>query len=341
MDSVLWDNFVECHPLGTIYHHSSWQDVIRKTYGYQPLYHVVLEDGAGLKAAVSSVFVKSRLTGNRIISYPFSDTCDPLSGNSGELEVLLEAVERSRTKLSARFAEFRFAKDHRFMNNRTWSPVYSTHLLDLDRGPEELFRSFHKSCIQRAITKAKRQDLEVVTGTTEEDLKAFYRLHLMTRKRHGAPIQPYRFFRNLWNALSSKNMLTLLLAHCSDKVVAGIIILWFKNTAYYKFGASDERFLRLRVNQLLMWKAIQMAQERGCQTFDFGRSRSTNNGLAQYKSRWGTQKIALHYLNIPKVRKCEALIESSSIQATLSRIITRMPKLFNRMTGELLYKHFA
>lgn len=67
IDPALWDQFVEHHPLGTIYHHRLWQDVILKTYGYQPLYHILLEDSAIFKAAVSSVFVKSHLTGNRIV----------------------------------------------------------------------------------------------------------------------------------------------------------------------------------------------------------------------------------------------------------------------------------
>ena len=341
IDPALWDDFVRRHPLATIYHHRLWQDVILKTYGYQPLYHILLEDSAIFKAAVSSVFVKSRLTGNRIVSYPFSDTCDPLVRNSAELGLLLDAMEESRAKVGAQFVEFRFAKAHRFMNNQRWCPEYSTHLLDLDREPAALFRTFHKSCIQRAIKKARQEGLDIVTGKTEEDLRTFYRLNLMTHKRHGVPIQPYRFFRNLWNTLSPSNMLTLLLGRYHDKVVAGIILLWFKDIAYYKFGASDEKFLRSRVNQLLMWKAIRMAQQRGCRTFDFGRANCTNQGLARYKTRWGTRNMSLHYLNVPNVRKSGVLMESSSRHTILKKIITRMPVLVNRMSGQLLYKHFA
>ena len=207
IDPTLWDNFVERHPLGTIYHHSLWQDVIKKTYGYQPLYHLLQEDSSGLQAAISSAFVKSRLTGNRIISYPFSDTCDPLVESSEQLRVLIEAVERSRAELNARFVELRFAKAHRFINDYPSRTEYHDYHLALDRQPEVLFRSFHKNCIQRAIKKAKREALEIVIGKTEEDMKAFYRLNLMTRKKHGVPVQPYRFFRNLWYTLFPRGML--------------------------------------------------------------------------------------------------------------------------------------
>ncbi len=341
IDPLVWDEFVEHHPLGTIYHHSSWQEVIKKTYGYQPLYHFLQEDSSGLQAAISSAFVKSRLTGNRIISYPFSDTCDPLVETSEQLDALLKALEKSRSELNARFVELRFAKANRFIDNYPSCPEYHSYHLALDEKPDTLLRTFHKSCIQRAIKKAKQQGLQIVTGKTEGDMKAFYRLHLTTRKKHGVPIQPYRFFRNLWNTLFPKNMLTLFLGGYHDKVIGGIVVLWFKDIAYFKFGASDYEFLHLRANQLLMWKAIQLAQERGCRIFDFGRTNCVNKGLAQYKTRWGTRKMALHYFIIPNVRKSEALIESSSRHAISRKVITRMPELVNRMSGELLYKHFA
>lgn len=166
-------------------------------------------------------------------------------------------MEESRAKLGTQFVELRFAKANHFIDNYPSRPEYHNYLLSLEKEPKELFRTFHKSCIQRAIKKARQQGLDIVTGKTEEDVKAFYWLNLMNRKRHGVPVQPYQFFRNLWNTLSPKNMLTLLLGRYHDKVVAGIIVLWFKDVAYYKFGASDDKFFRSRVNQLLMWKAIR------------------------------------------------------------------------------------
>ena len=341
IDPALWDNFVERHPLGTIYHHSLWQDVIKKTYGYQPLYHLVLEDSSGLQAAISSAFVKSRLTGNRIISYPFSDTCDPLVESSEQLRVLIEAVERSMAELNARFVELRFAKAHRFINDYPSRTEYHTYHLALDRQPEVLFRSFHKNCIQRAVKKAKKEDLEIVTGKTEQDMKEFYRLHVITRKKHGIPVQPFRFFRNLWDTFHFRDMLGLLLARYQKKFAAAIIVLSFSGTTYYKFGASDEAFSSLRANQLLMWEAIKWAHQRGCHSFDFGRTSSTNEGLSKYKSRWGTEKIPLAYLQIPTVGKSEALVESSRKHAYLKKIMTHMPALINRISGELLYRHFA
>ena len=341
IDPTIWNDFVTRHPLGTIYHHSLWQNVIRKTYGYQPLYHLLLNESSSLEAAISSVFVRSRFTGNRIISYPFSDSCDPLVSNSAELAVLMEAMERTRSELNAKFIELRFAKNGHLMDNDPCHPEYYTYHLSLDRDVDELFRSFHKNCIQRAIKKANQEQLEIVTGGSLQDLKTFYHLHIMTRKKHGVPIQPFRFFKNLWNALFPKGMLGLLLVRHKDMFVAGIIILYLKETAYYKYGASDDRFFHLRANQCLMWEAIQRAHEKGCSRFDFGRASTADMGLAQYKSRWGTQTLALNYLQIPHNLKCPALTERSKQHSILKKLIKLMPKLGIRISGKILYRHLA
>jgi lipid II:glycine glycyltransferase (peptidoglycan interpeptide bridge formation enzyme) len=341
VDREQWDDFVERHPLGSIYHHSAWQDVIKKTYGYKPLYHLLLDDNGNLQAAISSVLVKSWLTGKRIVSFPFSDTCDPLIRKDDELEALLDALEQSKFELNAHLVELRFAQAYPFSKYQTSNQEYYNHKLSLDRDPKTILSSFHKSSVQRAIKKAKDQGLEVVDGMSEEDLKAFYHLHLLTRKKQGMPIQPYRFFKHLFSELAPRGMLTLSLALHKHRPVAGIVMLWHQNTAYYKFGASDESFLHLRGNQLLMWEAIQRAQENGFRNFDFGRTSLANKGLAQYKSRWGTKSVTLHYLRLPEVAKAGALNESSKKHLTLKKMIARMPAIVIRMTGEIFYKHFA
>ncbi len=341
VDTALWDDFVQRHPLGTIYHHSLWQKVIQKTYGFQPFYHLILDHHSKLQAALPLAFVKSWVTGNRIVSYPFSDTCDPLVGNSGELEALVKAAWKSRVDLNARFVELRLAKAYQFLNGHHCYSDYLTHRLALSEKPEVLFRSFHKSCIQRAINKAQKENVQIVTGKTKQDLRLFYRLHVMTREKQGVPVQPYRFFRNLWEAFAPEDMITLLLARHQDRMVAGMVVLWFNGIAYYKFGASDENFLSLRANQLLMWETIQLAEQKGCQIVDFGRTSVANKGLIQYKSRWGTRQLAVHHLRLPNEQRCDLLNESSYKHTMIKRVMARMPVFVLRVIGELCYRHFA
>ena len=158
----------------------------------------------------------------------------------------------------------------------------------------------------------------------------------MTRKKHGIPSQPFSFFRELWSSLKSRNLITLLLARYRDRFIAGIILCWFKDIAYYKFSASDDKFLNLRANQLLIWTAIRLAQQHSCKIFNF-----VNEGLSKYKSRWGAQETSLSYLQIPNGKKSETLTESSRKHAFIRKMLSMMPLSIIRLTGKLLYNHLA
>ncbi len=58
----------------------------------------------------------------------------------------------------------------------------------------------------------------------EQDLKKFYFIHAATRKRQGFPIQPYRFFKNMWKILYPQGYFTLLLAELNQTKIAGIVL---------------------------------------------------------------------------------------------------------------------
>jgi lipid II:glycine glycyltransferase (peptidoglycan interpeptide bridge formation enzyme) len=145
----------------------------------------------------------------------------------------------------------------------------------------------------------------------------------------------------MWETFVPLDMLTLLLARHQQEWVAGIIVLWFKGIGYYKYGASDDRLLHLRANQVLMWEAIRLAHERGCAAFEFGRTSVANRGLTQYKDRWGATRETLHYVRLPEAVKLRTLNETSPTHRQMKRIMARMPGFALRAAGELLYKHFA
>ena len=71
------------------------------------------------------------------------------------------------------------------------------HQLDLRPTLNNIFRSFHPSCVQRKIKRAERENLAFKEGQSEELLAAFYRLLRITRRRHGVPPQPFEWFLNL------------------------------------------------------------------------------------------------------------------------------------------------
>lgn len=331
-----WDSFVEAQALGTVYHHSLWHASIEKTYGYST-YYLLREDSGKISAGLPLAVCKSPLGSKRLISYPFSDVCGPLAENDTDAADLMRAAVELRKTLPADSVELR-----EFQTNGLdgATPEYYGFVLDLDRPEESVYKSFHKDCIRRAIKKAIRCGVAVTEGRSIEDMRAYYGLHLKTRRRQGVPSQPMSFFENLWEKLYPKGMLTLLFAECGGIKIAGLVLLKHKKTAYYKYGASDERFFRFCPNQILMWSAIKNAIIEGFERFDFGRTYSGDASLIEYKSRWGAHKIPMRYIRVPASKKHIAA-EGKLIARMAGGILKKMPLFSIRMIGGSFYRFLA
>lgn len=88
-----WDQFVENHEMGLIYHLSGWKKVIEKTFPHiRGIFLAVVENNE-IKAALPIYEVKSWLTGHRFVSVPFAQFCDPLVSSAIDLKLILQKIQ--------------------------------------------------------------------------------------------------------------------------------------------------------------------------------------------------------------------------------------------------------
>ncbi len=338
-----WNRFTEAHPSGSIYHHSCWMQVIQKTYNYEPCYLAVKDERDCVQGVLPLFFVDSWLTGKRVISLPFSPYGGPLTTNPENLDVLLEALENHAKLRNAAYVQLRCAMESISLNRREYlqDEYYKIHILDLRPEVDALMGGFHKSCIRRPILKSLKNGLVLRIAETEEDLQAFYQLQLQTRKKHGIPPQPLEYFQNMWRILRPLNYMKLLMALYGSQVVAAMVLLQFKDMIVYQNGASDPRFLSLKPNHFLLWKAIEMSKAEGFQFFNFGKSSPQDKGLIEFKQRWGTKEYSLSYYYYPKVKGKTTNIETSRKYRLVTSICQHLPPPLLKRIGEIVYRHLA
>jgi CelD/BcsL family acetyltransferase involved in cellulose biosynthesis len=333
-----WQNLVERHPHGSVFHSTPWLDALSLTYGYEPVVYTTTPPTNELSNGIVFCRVRSWVSGSRLVSLPFSDHCEPLA-NSQEMTELIHSLQASRRLTRWKYIELRPLRPDAAAHTRdlTRTESYSLQMLDLRPDLDTLFRNFHKSCIQRKIQRAQRENLTYEEGRTDALLNKFYNLLLLTRRRHGLPPQPLTWFRNVVACLGDRVLIRI--ASKNGQAVASIVTMQYKDVLVYKYGCSDSLFNNLGGNSLLFWRAIQDAKRNGLLKFDFGRSEADNRGLITFKENWGAFSRPLDYYRLPARQPLN--LHSGWRSRVAKGLFSVMPDTLLAATGKLLYRHIG
>jgi CelD/BcsL family acetyltransferase involved in cellulose biosynthesis len=316
-----WAEFLFRHPDSSVFHTPAWLTALQVTYGYKPLVLTTSPPGAALENGIPFCRVNSVLTGKRLVSLPFSDHCQPLSPPQSLLEELQEIHSQQKLK----YIELRPLESTLAVSEGYW-----LHILDLRPPLEDIQRKFHPDCVRRKIRRAERENLATEEGRSEKLLDEFYSLQVRTRRRHRLPPQPRQWFRNVLDALGEKAEIRV--ARYRGRPVASILTLRHKTTAVYKYGCSAVEDNSRGGMQLLFWQHIQDAKARGMEWMDLGRCDIGDEGLAEFKERWGAVRREIGYYRFPA---------HAPQRASKPAFVSKLPAPILIAAGRLLYRHMG
>jgi hypothetical protein len=329
-----WDDLLRQSGDSCFFHSSAWAEVLRSTYGFRPQYFAVTEAG-GLSLLMPFMEVDSALTGKRGVSLPFTDYCPAHARNEGDLREAAAEVIAHGERAKWKYAEWR---DAAWLGEDL--PVWESHYfheIDLRRGESDLFASLSDNN-RRNIRKAGRSGVAVRVEQSAAAMSEFYRLNVLTRKRHGLPPQPRSFFRNVFDLIIAKDMGAVVTATYENRVVAASVYFCFGERGMYKYGASDLERQELRPNNILMWEALLWLKSRGLATMDLGRTELPNEGLLRFKRTWGAKESLIRYYRYSFRRR--AYVEKGPASNGFStKLFQKTPKAVLRLIGRLLYRH--
>jgi CelD/BcsL family acetyltransferase involved in cellulose biosynthesis len=331
-----WATLIQTHPDASVFHSPNWLRALQAVYGYEPVVLTTCAPGERLSNGLVFCRIKSWLTGRRLVSLPFSDHSEPLIDSQNELDVMLLEMKRQAAADECKYVEIR---PIRYEPSRHTGleklGTYHLHTLDLRLTEAQLFRNFHKDCVQRKIRRAERENLQYEQGTSETLLQKFYRLAVITRRRQHLPPQPLSWFRGLIAAFGKD--LTIRIASKDGLPVASILTISHGNSMVYKYGCSNAAFNNLGGTALLFWKTIKEARERGFEKLDMGRSDVDNPGLVAFKEHWGASGEMINYWSHP--RRPEGL--PSFWKKMARHTVSAVPNLALEMVGKVLYRHIG
>lgn len=338
-----WSTSVEQQTKDSIYYSQAWFDLITQLYGYSIIPLTTMNADGQITGFLPVCSMDSPITGRRLVALPFSDYCPLLAVDDASANDLIDQAICLAQEQKAKYLELRTGVNDVLAKRSDLAEgnLYVRWLIPLTADPDGLLSQLRKP-IQHQIKKSRKLGVQVRIAQSREDVAHYYRLHLQTRgKKQGMPAQPRRFFFELWDAFAAIDALQLLLAEYQDRIIAGMILLASGTTVRYTYGASDERYLQLAPNNLLMWTAIMWGCMKGYQTLDLGRTACDNHGLMEFKRRWGAIKEPLPYYYYPNIAGLAATPESSWKFRLLTACWKLLPLWVAGALGGHLYKHLG
>jgi hypothetical protein len=325
--------------------------------------------------------IDSFLTGRRGVSLPFSDYCEPLASSQEEFqELFTEATEygkqhrwkslelrgggsfltshpssstylvhtldlqpgRNSKPVVPSAVDSQLATRNSQRGSANPRPVLPSSVNSrlATRNSLSLFSTFRDSN-RRNIRKASENNVRVEILTTEESVRQFCRLNQITRREHGLPPQPYRFFEEVHEQVISKGHGFVAMASHGSEVIAASVYFHFGRTAIYKYGASGKRYQHLRPNNLVMWEAIRQCIGDGCTTLSLGRTDLGHEGLRQFKNGWGGQEHSINYYKCGLNASEFIGGHKAAVGGLAGRAASLTPLPVLRAVGSLLYRHMG
>jgi len=251
-----------------------------RDWGEQSLRTRVLDDLQELAGARGGIFIKIdpdvRL--GRGIPGDSKEREDPLGG-----EIVSELDDRN----------WRFSEDQIQYRN--------TVMIDLSPDEEEILMDM-KQKTRYNVRLAGRRGVEVRVAD-KGDLGLLYQMYAETALRDGFAIRDEGYYRTVWGVFMENlsrgdgeqdtdnrhfPVAEGLIAEVEGAPVAGLLLFYFGDRAWYLYGMSRDVHRKKMPNYLLQWEAIRRAKQTGCRIYDLWGAPET---FVESDPMWGVYRF--------------------------------------------------
>jgi FemAB-related protein (PEP-CTERM system-associated) len=286
-DAACWDEFVTRHPQGSFFQLTGWKRVIEKTFGYRPCYF--LAERAGEITGIAPLFsISNWLIGNCLMSVPLGVYAGICAADEKSRESLLDLAKNESVLRGVDYLELRNRNgpiDRGFHHNSLYTtfttslePNFDTNLKRLPRDTRYMIR------------KGEKAGLRIERGNHQLD--AFYRLFAQSMHRHGTPVFPHALFANLEAEFGPA--MDVMMVYRGSEAVSGVISFFFRDAVLPYYAGAGPDATKTAANNFMYWELMKYAVQRGCRTFDFGRSKKGTGSYA-FKTQWNMTAELLNY----------------------------------------------
>ena len=279
------EGFVAEHG-GSVFHTPAWLLAIEKGTG-QRACGLVAEMRGSLTGWLPLTEVHSPIFGRALASSGFAVEGGVLAEDEETARNLCHAVQEFALRQSCPTVELRGPASGTGWHVREDSHCgFVTTLCDDD---DEQLKAIPRK--QRAeIRKGLRRDLRVTTGSARLDRVSHFAVYAESVRNLGTPVFPKSLFEAVLDRLDTD----VLTVWDGATPVASVLSLYYDGAVMPYWGGGTWAARHLRANDRMYYELMLHARRRGCDRFDFGRSK-TGSGAWSFKKNWGFDPQPLSY----------------------------------------------
>jgi FemAB-related protein (PEP-CTERM system-associated) len=284
-DSAAWDAYVRAHDSGTFFHLAAWQDVLREAFGHRCHYLLAERDGR-IVGVLPLAQVKSLLFGNALVSTPFCVYGGIVADDADAHDALEAEACRLARDLGVDHLEMR----NRERRHPDWpcKELYVTFRKPIDADSEKNMLAIPRK--QRAmVRKGIKEELR---AEIDQDVGRMYDMYSESLRNLGTPVFSRRYLEILQRTFGTDCDIVTILK--GDRAVASVLNFYFRDEVLPYYGGGTQEARAVAGNDFMYWQVMDRARERGCRTFDYGRSKK-GTGAYDFKTYWGFEPQQLYY----------------------------------------------
>lgn len=271
---------------GSVFHRPAWLNAIEKGTG-QRARGLLAEQGDTVTGWLPLTEVHSPIFGRMLASSGFAVEGGVLASNDSTASALCDAATEFALRLSCTTVELRGG-----MAGDGWDVRTDSHcgfVQSLAEDDDVQLTAIPRK--QRAeVRRSLKNDLTVSVGASEADRAAHYAVYAASVRNLGTPVFP----RGLFDAVLDTLDADILTVRHEGEAVASVLSLYHDGAVMPYWGGGTMAARYLRANDRMYYALMLHARGRGCDRFDFGRSK-TGSGAYSFKKNWGFEPQPLSY----------------------------------------------
>ena len=282
-----WDTLLQSFDTTTVFHRSGWLNFLQETQKGEIVRFEVVDASEVVGYFVAMIVRKGpfRILGSPLRGWgtlAMGPIADPLIFNTGSF---LRALEQYCNRASIHLLELscNWLQTNEFACASFIAARDITHSIDLST-VEAAWSGMYKTT-RNYVRRAEKIGVTVERASSESAIYEHYEQLKAVFGRQGL-VPPYGVDRPLamWRALEPRGEITVLRAVHTGRCIATYVLVHDQNTMWGTATASEPQSLDLRPNELIHWRAIEMACEGKLKRYDFC-------GGGDYKKKYGAVEV--------------------------------------------------